>query len=134
MSFSVSYPYEVSRSVSPAAVNKEIAYLQAKKILPTSTLKFIQSAISSEMENKKVLEQSIVESEKYQSEEMSLLQTTMRSKDAFNWTLKTAQSNLENCLNSVKRGKKSLYKDVKPRVYNIKKPTQAVAKNHRRDE
>lgn len=65
MSFSVSYPYEISRSVSPAAVNKEIAYLQAKKILPTSTLKFIQSAINSEMENKKIMEKSIGESEKY---------------------------------------------------------------------
>lgn len=67
MSFSVSYPYEISRSVSPAAVNKEIAYLQAKKILPTSTLKFIQSAINSEMENKKIMEKSIGESEKDQA-------------------------------------------------------------------
>ena len=63
MSFSVSYPYEISRSVSPAAVHKEIAYLQAKKILPASTLKFIQSAINSEMENKKNMEKSIVQSE-----------------------------------------------------------------------
>lgn len=67
MSFSVSYPYEISRSVSPAAVNKEIAYLQAKKILPTSTLKFIQSAINSEMENKKIMEKSIGESDKDQA-------------------------------------------------------------------
>lgn len=51
VNFSVSYPYEVSRSLSPEGINKEISYLKAKQILPTSTLNYIHSNIHKSLES-----------------------------------------------------------------------------------